>query len=128
MNEEEWISSKYDIRTGAFSTYEKNKDDLAAKLLEKDIAAKNSKEDDVIMAQNFGLHIEHAKEKIKEGWIDHPKGMLEVLYERDYVDANELHVYLRNVIKDKYNNFIPLTSLDYLISIQQDFLEEKIKL
>ena len=54
--------------------------------------------------------------------------MLKFLYEKGHVDFNEFNRSLRNGTKEKRDNLIPLTSLGYLISIQQDFLREKIKL
>ena len=62
---------------------------------------------------------------IKEGWFNHHKEVLQLLYERDSIDASNLNSYSKNGARDSHVNLIPLTSLNYLKFAQQNFLHKK---
>ena len=59
---------------------------------------------------------------IKEGWIGKPKGALQILYERGWIDPQNLHKYTAKgkVLDDGVTHY----SIDELMSQQEDFLQE----
>ena len=79
MNLDERNTSKHDVRTGEFATLKKTKEMLVEELSSMNIVAKGSKEDVVHVAKNNNIQIEHTKEKMKEGWVSRPKGILQIL-------------------------------------------------
>ena len=51
--------------------------------------AKGSKEDIVRIAQSHGLETQCQKDNRKEGWLNKPKGLLQVLWERGFIDGTK---------------------------------------
>ena len=40
-----------------------------------------------------GLPLTVSEVKIKDGWVNKPKGSFQVLFERGWVDPNNIHLY-----------------------------------
>ena len=72
-----------------------------------------------------GLPIEVEEQKITEGWMDKPKGMLQMLWERGFIDVTKLQQYTVDGKKDAYGVLVPNTSLKLMVSNLLDFKEEE---
>lgn len=63
---------------------------------------------------------------IDEGWLDKPKGALQVLFERGWIDPNtEPKEYTMKGKVDEFGNYDTDKSLMNMISQQPDFMHEK---
>ena len=65
------------------------------------------------------------KNKTKEGWPNKPKGLIQVLWERGFVDGTKWKSYSKQDNKEAFGNLVDSSSLYYLMSIKKDFIEEK---
>ena len=63
--------------------------------------------------------------KIKIGWVGKPKGIYQLLWERGFLDPNNLNKYTINGWKDQFGIHQPHTSLKYLHGSCWDFQEEE---
>ena len=54
-----------------------------------------------------------------------PKGMLQILWKRGYIDENNHKQCALKGMKDYFGNIMHETSLVHLVSIQKHFIEEK---
>jgi hypothetical protein len=65
-------------------------------------------------------------DKIEEGWVNKPKGKLQVLWERGLIDESKgTNYYTNKGQRDVSGEFILATSLDHLLSMCKDFNEEE---
>ena len=63
---------------------------------------------------------------IDEGWVNKPKGMLQILYERGFLEpTRSMKTYTLDGKKDEYGHVVPETSLKELISSLLDFQNEE---
>jgi hypothetical protein len=79
-------------------------------------------------ATNHGLPIEEISQKVLEGWEGKPKGLLQVLWERGWVDNSNgraLNYYTISGRKNEFNLVQPDTSLKHLMGSCCDFKEEE---
>lgn len=63
--------------------------------------------------------------KMKIGWVGKPKGTYQVLWERGFLDPNNLNQYTMDGRKDQCGIHQPHTSLKYLLGSCRDFQEEE---
>ncbi len=76
------------------------------------------------------LPLEHAVPRIKEGWMGKPKGMLQILFERGFLDTRGktndeiVKYYTVNGRKDDNGNEIANTSLKKIVANLPDFRNE----
>ena len=77
------------------------------------------------IARNSDVPIEHDKPIIEEGWVGKPKGMMQLLYKRGFLDSTKLDSYTLNGKKDKYGHTIPNTSLKEMMNSLVDFWKRK---
>jgi len=81
-------------------------------------------------ATSLGIPVEYEKQKIKEGWLGKLKGMLQLLFERGFIDVQNktnqevVRSYSVNGKKDANGNIIEGTSLEKLVSNLPDFKNE----
>ena len=102
------------------------KEELVKKLAEKGITAAGNLVQVQKLARERNIPI--IKEnipKIKEGWETKPKGLLQVLWERGFIDASNLKQYTMDGRKDAYGVHQPNTSLKYLLGSCKDFENEE---
>jgi hypothetical protein len=120
---------RYDkIVEGKFTTKKLRKDEIIARLLDMQITAKGSLKDLQKIATDAGIVIEEIQPKIVEGWVGKAKGLLQVLWERGYIDnadGKAYHKYTMNGTKDVFGNNQPDTSLKLLMESCTDFEEEE---
>jgi hypothetical protein len=62
---------------------------------------------------------------VNKGWYGKPKGMFQVLWERGWIDPTDLNKYTQKGRKDHLGVIDNNTSIDYLMSLQSDFMNEK---
>jgi hypothetical protein len=75
------------------------------------------------MCKQKNIPIEEELDEVVEGWEGKPKGMLQILWERNRAETKE--DYMLHGKKDAFRNVIPQTSLKYLMSLLTDFIEEE---
>ena len=66
-------------------------------------------------------------DEVNEGWEGKAKGMLQILWERGFIDPGKTNKsdYTLKGKKDAYGNIILETSLKHLMSLQTDFIQEE---
>ncbi len=81
----------------------------------------------MIFSRKFWREFEEEIDKIVEGWEGKPKGMLQILWERGFIDQGKMSksdCTLKGK-KDASGNIIPESSLKHLMSLQTDFIDEE---
>jgi len=96
----------------------------------KGVSAKGNKVKIVELCKQNNVPHTETTETINEGWMGKPKGMLQVLWERGFIDpAIELSkveaFYTNDGKKDAFGNLIPGTSLRKMMSSLIDFINEE---
>ena len=72
-----------------------------------------------------GIPVEYERNKVKEGWLGKPKGMLQLLHERGFIDPTKnISFYTVKGKKDANGNTIQGSSLRTLVSNLPDFKKE----
>jgi hypothetical protein len=123
-------SSKFDSLTGISRPKIRRKDAMEKDLRAKGVRAKGNKVAIVELCKQNNVPYKETREKINEGWMGKPKGMLQVLWERGFIDpAIELSkvegFYTNDGKKDAFGNLIPGTSLRKMMSSLIDFINEE---
>ena len=133
MNGEEQIMRKYDRPTGVSKIVEKNKKELIDLLKEKGFIVKGHYDKDELhrLAERYGISLTHQHDIIEEGWLGKPKGMLQILWERGWIDVTKLdhysekgkknHVDDEGKVKEEYIQYV----LHNLMTNCKDFVNEK---
>ena len=102
------------------------KDELLASLKAINVHVKGKRDDLVKLCQNNNLPIKRTVVKVDEGWYGKPKGSLQILYERGWIDPKKSHTYYTKAgKKDLYGFVDESTSIDKLMEKQPDFLEQE---
>ena len=96
-----------DRDTGKFKKVKYTRSELIKMLAEKNIIAQGNLKKIQEIARNSDVPIEQDKPIIEEGWVGKPKGMMQLLYERSFLDSTKLDLYTLNGKKDKYGHTIP---------------------
>ncbi len=74
------------------------------------------------------IDIEHVEtSKIRKGWEGKGKGLLQVLWERGFIDESKLKQYRKRVL-DENGDTVPEMSLCHMLEQCHDFLHEKTQL
>mmetsp|Transcript_33709 Transcript_33709/g.81732 ORF Transcript_33709/g.81732 Transcript_33709/m.81732 type:complete len:154 (+) Transcript_33709:463-924(+) len=92
--------------------------------------ANGTKKDLQKRCEDNEIAISEMRRKVKEGWMGKPKGMLQVLWERGFIDptVEVSEIYKANKEKgekDENGNLIAGTALREMIAKLPDFLNEK---
>ena len=116
-----------DRPTGTTIKRFRNKADLQKDLAATGVSAKGSKDELQALCKNKNVPIEEEIAGVEEGWVGKPKGMLQILWERGFIDPEKTNKadYTLSGKKDAYGNIILQTSLKHLMSLQIDFIEEE---
>ena len=80
------------------------------------------------IATGLGIALQFEYDEIKDkGWLGQPKGLLQVLWERGWIDKKQKvsKHYTINGSKDRFGSTIPNTSLTALMESCFDFINEK---
>ena len=76
------------------------------------------------MCQQKNLPVKFTTEIIEEGWLGKPKGSLQVLFERGWLDPSNLSKYTEKGRHDNMGLLLEDTSIKLLMQKQQDFMSE----
>jgi hypothetical protein len=126
MSPEEREEKRHDREVeGQTKTKKLNKRELALKLQEKGIRTKGTAKELVKLAEDNGIATAITCAKIVEGWEGKPKGMLQVLWERGWIDETNLKHYSIKGRHDACGLLIKGSSLKILMSSCEDFEEEE---
>jgi hypothetical protein len=79
---------KFDCVTGETMTKKRKKDALEKDLRAKEVRARGSREELVKLCKQNNVPHEISSYKIREGWAGKPKGMLQILWERGFIDPS----------------------------------------
>ena len=79
------------------------------------------------LCRKEGIDTEKVKGKCVNGWVDQPKGLLQILWERGWIDEDSLSEYSL-LKKDEDGNLDEFFSLKFLMASCKDFVEEQSKL
>jgi hypothetical protein len=108
------------------SIAQRNKSELILELHGKGINTKGkNKKELVAVCINNSIPINCEVPKIKEGWVGKAKGLLQVLWERGFIDTNKLSSYTLTGRKDELGNVDLCFSLRHLMAMCPDFLNEE---
>ncbi|KAL7532560.1 hypothetical protein ACHAWF_008635 [Thalassiosira exigua] len=127
MTAEERERRRYDIDQGT-KTKDKTKEELTKELREKGVQKKGKLSELQALAVRNGISIEKTVAKVQEGWVDKPKGSLQILFERGHIDPsvpNPKEWYTEKGRADQLGILIPGSSLRQLMEEQPDFIEEE---
>ena len=86
---------KYDQFRGRMKTIKKTKRQLMDELKNKGFSVRKyySREEIDELAQNYKIDLTYDQQHVIEGWIGKPKGLLQVLWERGWINTEELDRY-----------------------------------
>ena len=59
------------------------------------------------MASSNNIPIKKTIRKVKEEWLDSNKGSLQILYERGWININEIDKYKMDAVTDENGNLNP---------------------
>ena len=127
---EEIRQQKFDERTGKYKTKELTKSELIV-LLKQQSGIKEprgTKKQFQERCKNLNLSTTTNVQVIKEGWTNKPKGALQVLFERGWIDLSKLSLYTADGNKNHQIAKNDVTGCDYsinaLMKLQADFVNE----
>ena len=126
MTEAEKHSNRKDRPSGKKIKRFRNKGDLLKELQSRGVSAKGRKDELQILCKQNNIPIEEELDEVVEGWEGKPKGMLQILWERGFVDpSKKKEDYTLQGKKDAFGKVNPETSLKHLMSLLTDFIEEE---
>jgi hypothetical protein len=127
MGTNDCILNRHDkVVHGNPSITPRNKSELILELRGKGINTKGkNKKELVAVCINNSIPITCEVPKIKEGWVGKAKGLLQVLWERGFIDTNKLSSYTLTGRKDALGNVDLSFSLLHLMELCPDFLNEE---
>jgi hypothetical protein len=127
LSEQEREEQRYDQPVQGMTTKRKlRKDELVKKLAEEGIVATGNYQAVVKFAKERNIPIfEEDLPKIREGWVGKSKGIYQVLWERGWLDPDNLKEYTMNGKKDLYGIIQLQYSLKNLLRSCRDFQEEE---
>jgi hypothetical protein len=123
---EERERQRHDRPTGKTLTENKTKDMILNNLKESSIHVIGTVVQLKEIARRNNIPVIFDMQEIIKGWEGQPKGMLQVLWERGFVDGSqsEKH-YTIEGRKDQVGNIDPETSVKMMMQRQMDFIEEE---
>jgi hypothetical protein len=127
LSEEEKLSQKFDRIVGGERQVDKTKADLARELSQGQIHVIDPRKYKLVrlqeMARERNIDLKRNETSKKEGWVGKQKGLLQVLWERGWIDESNLHEY-QVLRKDDEGEVIDDFSLDVLMASCLDFADE----
>ena len=129
-SEAEREASKFDRQTGVSKSKIRKKEAMETDLRAKGVRAKGNKVAIIELCKQNDVPYKVLTETIIEGWNGKPKGMLQILWERGFIDpeiepAKAEGFYSNDGKKDAFGNLIPGTSLRKMMSSLIDFINEE---
>ena len=96
MRTDEQLIRKYDCSTGRVKVVEKTKKELIKELNKKKFIGSghySSKDELCNLAFHYDISLTYITEFLQSGWVGKAKSMLQVLWERGWIDESELDLY-----------------------------------
>jgi len=126
MSREEREKTRHDqVIQGQTRTRTLKKTEMKKLLEEKNIPARGTAKELAKLCEDHGILTKIISNKVIEGWEGKPKGILQTLWERGFIDATALSRYTMNGRQDESGILLKETSLTYLMTNCQDFEEEE---
>ena len=132
MNSEEREKYKLDINTGETKTKNLNKLELKKHLKEAGVSdPSGSKVELQSLCQSLNLPTTATVPVVKEGWLGKPKGAIQMLVERGWLNVHKLHLYTwkgKKSVKDQNAEVDPTGcnfSISQIMKLQPDFENEE---
>ncbi len=113
------------IVAGQTKTRTLRKAELKALLEAKNIPVKGTAKELTKLCEDHGILLTVTSNKIIEGWGGKAKGLMQVLWERGFIDVNDVLKYTLNGQQDASRILMKETSLMNLMSNCQDFEDEE---
>jgi hypothetical protein len=130
-SEAEREASKFDHQTGVSKRKIRKKEAMETDLRAKGVRAKGRNKVAIVeLCKQNNVPYKVFTETSIEGWTGKPKGMLQILWERGFIDpaiepAKAEGFYSNDGKKDAFGNLIPGTSLRKMTSSLIDFINEE---
>jgi len=129
MTAQERLERRHDRATGVTKREKKRINQLLAELKDKGVPCErglsHSFEELQTFARNNVIELERDVQKVEEGWIGKPKGMLQTLWERGLIDETNLNSHTNDGRKDANGTLLHATSLRWLLGSCTDFITEE---
>ncbi len=96
LRTDEQLIRKYDCSTGRVKVVEKTKKELIKELNKKKFIGSghySSKDELCNLAFHYDISLTYITEFLQSGWVGKAKSMLQVLWERGWIDESELDLY-----------------------------------
>ena len=90
LNEEERAVTKHDSHTRSLKTVNKMKQELVASFVSMSIVVRGTKDEVTQIEKAKNLDVVVIIERTNEGWSRFPKGLLQVLWERGFIEQTKL--------------------------------------
>ena len=112
LNNNHRLKRKYDRKTGEIKVITKSKADLKKELKDKGCYVRGhcSREKIERLAREHDIELTCRIEVVEEGWVGRPKGLLQVLWERGWIDEKRISEYSLKGTKnqmDDNGNILP---------------------
>ena len=102
MSTNDRILNRHDQIEGDPLIVQRNKSELILELHSKGVQTKGKNKKKLVnLCQNNSIPITCKVPKIKEGWVGKAKGLLQVLWERGYIETSKLSSYTLTGRKDE---------------------------
>jgi hypothetical protein len=99
--------------------------DLRKDLDAKGVNAGGNKKELQKRCKEAGIPVQIAMQEITEGWEGKPKGMLQILFERGFINPERMNEYTVDGKNDAFGNHVTGTCLRYLMEQLSDFQDEE---
>ena len=126
MSQSKREQMKYDKSDGHTREVNLNMDEMTVALRAIGVNSKGRRDHSVKLCRNNNLPLKKTETIVHEGWHMKPKGALQVLWERGWIDPEKSHTYYTmEGKKDIFGILDESTSIDSLMAKQPDFLEQE---
>ena len=120
------LTKEFDKSHGITKEVDLNKNEMTQNLKNIGVNVKGKRDDLVKLCRNNNLPLKKSQLIVDEGWLNKPKGALQVLWERDWIDPKKSHTYYtKNGHTDLYGILDETSSIKCLMAKQPDFLEQE---
>ena len=114
LNEKQKDEQLLDKPTGVMIEKKKSRAKVVEELKRNNIDFKGNTKQLCTRCIQAGIAIKYTEEKIIEGWFNKPKGALQILYERGWINPDLLQkkgMYTKEGVRDAFGNLLPGTSI-----------------
>jgi hypothetical protein len=125
LSPEEREKRKYDKKTGKTRSKPIKKEKLMDMMKEMGVKHPSGNLKQLQeKAKALSLPVTYLEDVIREGWVGKPKGALQILYERGWIDPTNIKKYTEKGSVSKFGILDETTSTTLLLAKQPDFIGE----